>query len=176
MMRAMLLEFPDDRTCAFLDRQYMLGPDLLVAPVFSDEGDVDVYVPAGEWTSYWDGSRVSGPGWVRPRHGFGSLPLLVRPGAVIATGSRTDRPDYDDTVAPTLEVFGLGAGEARTVRLFDAAGAPRAMVEVARDGDRVTARGDLPGEWTLRWVNGPRGEQRGPSVTGSESELELRIP
>src|SRR3954466_11785054 len=39
VMRAMVLEFPADPTCAFLDRQYMLGPDLLVAPVFSDEGD-----------------------------------------------------------------------------------------------------------------------------------------
>ena len=81
MLRAMLLEFPADPACALLDRQYMLGPDLLVAPVFSDDGDVDVYVPAGGWTSYWDGSRVDGPGWVRQRHGFASLPLLVRPGA-----------------------------------------------------------------------------------------------
>jgi alpha-D-xyloside xylohydrolase len=176
VMRAMLLEFPADRTCAFLDRQYMLGPDLLVAPVFSDAGDVDVYVPAGEWTSYWDGRRVSGPGWVRQRHGFDSLPLLVRPGAVIATGSRRDRPDYDDAVAPTFEVFGLADGEARTVRLFDAAGARRATVEVARDRDRVSARADLPAEWTLRWVTGPRGEQRGPSLTGTAGELELRIP
>jgi alpha-D-xyloside xylohydrolase len=31
MMRAMLLEFPNDRTCLFLDQQYMLGPSLLVA-------------------------------------------------------------------------------------------------------------------------------------------------
>lgn len=37
MMRAMVLEFPDDPGCAHLERQYMLGPDLLVAPVFSDE-------------------------------------------------------------------------------------------------------------------------------------------
>ena len=34
MMRPMMLEFPDDPACAHLDRQYMLGPDLLVAPVF----------------------------------------------------------------------------------------------------------------------------------------------
>jgi alpha-D-xyloside xylohydrolase len=134
VMRAMLLEFPADRTCAFLDRQYMLGPDLLVAPVFCDEGDVDIYVPAGEWTSYWDGSRVSGAGWARQRHGFGSLPLLVRPGAVVATGSRTDRPDYDDAVAPTFEVFGLADGDARTVRLFDASGAEQVRVEVERAG------------------------------------------
>jgi alpha-D-xyloside xylohydrolase len=165
VMRAMLLEFPEDRTCACLDRQYMLGPDLLVAPVFSDDGQVDVYVPAGEWTSWWDGSTVSGPGWVRQRHGFDSLPLLVRPGAVIAVGSRTDRPDYDDADAPTLEVFRLAGGETRTVRLFDAAGAEQAAVEVTRDGDRL--RGDFAGEWTLRW-------NRGPSVSGSGA-LELQI-
>jgi alpha-D-xyloside xylohydrolase len=33
MLRAMMLEFPGDPACAHLDRQYMLGPDLLVAPV-----------------------------------------------------------------------------------------------------------------------------------------------
>jgi alpha-D-xyloside xylohydrolase len=170
VMRAMVLEFPADRTCAFLDRQYMLGPDMLVAPVFSDDGDVDVYVPAGEWTSYWDGSVVTGPGWVRQRHGFDSLPLLVRPGAVIATGSRTDRPDYDDTMAPTFDVFRLEGR--RTVRLFGASGEERARVDVRRDDDRVIAEvvsGQLAEDWTLRW-------NRGPSVTGSGRELELRLP
>ncbi|WP_391595509.1 TIM-barrel domain-containing protein [Yersinia aldovae] len=34
VMRAMMLEFPDDPACDYLDRQYMLGDDLLVAPVF----------------------------------------------------------------------------------------------------------------------------------------------
>jgi alpha-D-xyloside xylohydrolase len=38
MMRAMLLEFPDDPTAAFLDRQYMLGASLLVAPIFTEDG------------------------------------------------------------------------------------------------------------------------------------------
>jgi alpha-D-xyloside xylohydrolase len=169
VMRAMLLEFPEDRTCAYLDRQYMLGPDLLVAPVFSDAGELEVYVPAGEWTNWWDGSVISGPGWVRQRHGFDSLPLLVRPGAVLALGSRSDRPDYDDAVSPTFAVFGLADGDARTVRLFDASGAEQVRVEVRREGDRLTARGDLPGEWTLQWG-------RGPSVTGTGSQLELRLP
>lgn len=38
MMRAMMLEFPEDPGCDYLDRQYMLGDALLAAPVFSDEG------------------------------------------------------------------------------------------------------------------------------------------
>ena len=70
MMRAMVLEFPDDPGCAHLERQYMLGPDLLVAPVFSDEGDVAYYVPEGTWTHFLTGATVTGPRWVRERHGF----------------------------------------------------------------------------------------------------------
>ena len=47
VMRAMMLEFPDDPGSAALDRQYMLGDALLVAPVFTEAGDVDVYLPPG---------------------------------------------------------------------------------------------------------------------------------
>jgi alpha-D-xyloside xylohydrolase len=46
-MRAMPLEFPGDAACDTLDRQYMLGERLLVAPVFTPSGAVDYYLPAG---------------------------------------------------------------------------------------------------------------------------------
>ena len=49
-MRAMVLEFPDDIPCEDLDRQYMLGDSLMVAPVFTKEGDVTYYLPEGKWT------------------------------------------------------------------------------------------------------------------------------
>lgn len=42
VMRSMFVEFPDDPTCRTLDRQYMFGPNLLVAPVFTYSGDVGV--------------------------------------------------------------------------------------------------------------------------------------
>ncbi len=84
MMRAMTLEFPDDPGCDGLDRQYMLGDALLVAPVFSDDV-VDYYVPAGRWTNLLSGAIVEGPRWVRESHGFLSLPLLVREGTLLAT-------------------------------------------------------------------------------------------
>ena len=140
-MRAMLLEFPDDRTCSQLDRQYMLGPNLLVAPVFDDEGDVEFYVPRGRWVGLLDGQVVDGPGWVRQRHDFHSLPLLVRPGSVIAVGSRADRPDYDDAVAPTFEVFGLADGDSTVTHLYDELGRERVSLRVARHGSRGRRRG-----------------------------------
>ena len=60
VMRPMMLEFPEDLTAQMLDRQYMLGDSLLVAPVFSRTGEVDYYLPAGEWTCFWDDQQTPG--------------------------------------------------------------------------------------------------------------------
>jgi alpha-D-xyloside xylohydrolase len=84
MMRAMTLEFPDDPACDGLDRQYMLGDALLVAPVFSEDV-VEYYVPAGRWRNVITGAEIQGPGWQRESHGFLSLPLLLREGFAIET-------------------------------------------------------------------------------------------
>ncbi|MEU8361652.1 alpha-xylosidase [Nonomuraea sp. NPDC048882] len=152
MMRAMPLAFPGDPACAHLDAQYLLGPDLLVAPVLSADGEVTYYVPAGTWTRLLDGERVTGPGWRTERHGFDSLPLLVRPGAVIATGARDDRPDYDYADGVTLNVHEPADGEVTTVTVPDSGGRPAAVFEVSREGSRLRARRieGAPAPWNLR--------------------------
>ncbi|MEV4172082.1 alpha-xylosidase [Nonomuraea sp. NPDC049709] len=160
MMRAMQLEFPGDRACDYLDAQYMLGPDLLVAPVLSADGEISYYVPEGTWTRLFDGETVAGPGWRTERHGFDSLPLLVRPGAVIAVGARDDRPDYDYADGVTLAVHELPDGAARTVTVPSPVPSPvpalgggaAAVFEVSREGDRLSARrlAGAPAPWNLR--------------------------
>ncbi|MCU1528079.1 MAG: alpha-xylosidase [Frondihabitans sp.] len=105
LLRPTLLEFPDDPAVAHLDRQYLLGADLLVAPVFNAEGTVDFYLPAGTWTNFFTGHKVEGPGWQRETHGFDSLPFYVREGAVIPVGARDDRPDYDYLDGLTLRLY-----------------------------------------------------------------------
>ncbi|WP_295105648.1 alpha-xylosidase, partial [uncultured Microbacterium sp.] len=110
VMRPMQLEFPDDPAVGYLDRQYMLGSDLLVAPVFSEDGTVEFYLPEGEWTSLLTGETVAGGGWRRETHAFDSLPLYVRPGTALPWGARTDRPDYDYHDGLRLRVFPGGSG------------------------------------------------------------------
>jgi alpha-D-xyloside xylohydrolase len=112
VMRPMQLEFPDDPAVAHLDRQYMLGPDLLVAPVFAADGEVEFYLPSGLWTQLLTGEVVSGGGWRRERHGFDSLPLYVRPGTVLPWGARDDRPDYDYLDGLELRTFAGATGTA----------------------------------------------------------------
>lgn len=77
MMRAMVLEFPDDPACQYLDTQYMLGSALLVAPIFSEKGEVVYYLPEGEWRNLLTGESVQGGKWRKETHGYLSLPLWV---------------------------------------------------------------------------------------------------
>src|SRR3569833_723373 len=110
MMRAMMLEFPNDPAVDYLDRQYMLGDSLLTAPVFSAENAVDYYLPAGTWTDFESGRTVEGGRWVREEHDFLSTPLMVKPGSIIAVGAVDDRPDYDYADGVTLRIYGLADG------------------------------------------------------------------
>jgi alpha-D-xyloside xylohydrolase len=152
----------------------MLGPNLLVAPVFTDDGEVTYYVPAGDWTSYLTGEVITGPRWVTEQHGFDSIPLLVRPGAVVPTGRHDDRPDYDYRDGVTLEVFTPQEGTC-TVVVPSPTGEPGATFTVTRRGDelRVTAEGTSHWRLLLVGVTEADNTGRGALITPDEPADEL---
>lgn len=84
MMRAMVLEFQDDPTCEDIDTQYMLGSDVLVAPIFNDEGLARFYVPdAGDgrpWRNLITDTEYEPGRWYTERYDYHALPVLARPG------------------------------------------------------------------------------------------------
>jgi alpha-glucosidase len=84
MVRALLLDHPDDREAWSISDQYRLGA-FLVAPVV-DEGATTrgLYLPEGEWFHVWTGDVHAGPGWVTVDAPLGEPP-------VFHLGS--DRPD-----------------------------------------------------------------------------------
>ena len=156
VMRAMVVEFPDDPACTYLDRQYLLGDDLLVAPVFTDDGTVDYYVPAGTWTDLLTGQRIEGPRWVRERHGFGSIPVLVRPGAVVAVGAVDDRPGYDYADGVTLHAFQLADGATVTTTIPSPQGEVAATFVTSRRAATIRVEADRPpARWSLLLVGIP---------------------
>ena len=80
VMRPMVLEFQNDPVCAYLDKQYMLGSDILVAPVFSEGGTVEFYLPEGVWESV-DGTdrRVLKCGrFFKENRGYTQMPVYIR--------------------------------------------------------------------------------------------------
>ena len=84
VIRPMILEFgTGDEMMKYLDLQYMLGPSILVAPVFSENGRGRCYLPEGRWISLIDGSSEEGPVWIDREYDYFSLPLYARENSII---------------------------------------------------------------------------------------------
>lgn len=141
LMRAMVLEFPDDPACETLDRQYLLGESLLVAPVFRADNVVDFYLPDGIWTNFFTGEQKTGGRWYRETHDFFSLPLYVREGAVLALSADQTRPDGNWVDGLTLHAYGLRDGQSVSVTVPNHDGTPALTATVTRTGETVTAKG-----------------------------------
>jgi alpha-D-xyloside xylohydrolase len=137
MLRGMMLEFPDDPGCDYLDQQYMLGEALLVAPVFRYDGVVNYYLPAGRWTNLLNGNVVDGPRWVRETHDFMSLPLMVRPNTALAIGNQEERPDYDYADGVTLRVYQIEDGKRISTEIPSLAGEIQTTFAVWREGRMI---------------------------------------
>ena len=149
MMRPMMLEFPDDPACDTLDRQYMMGESLLVAPVFHADSHVDYYLPDGLWTSLLDGRKVQGGHWQKETHDFLSLPLMVRPGTVLPMGKHDDRPDYDYTDGLELHVYQLAEGQTVTVKISDLKGQLAATYTVTMKNGKAEVATDSKKPYTV---------------------------
>jgi alpha-D-xyloside xylohydrolase len=142
VMRSMVLEHPHDPACTTLDRQYHLGESLLVAPVFTEGGEVDFYLPEGTWTHLLSGEKKAGGRWQREQHGYMSLPLYVAPNTVLPWGAETERPDYDYAHGLTLRVFALADGASAPFTVVSSDGRLAARGTVSRAGTRYTATVD----------------------------------
>jgi len=86
LARPLVYDHPSDRTTWHIDNEYLLGPDLLVAPMFEPRGRRDIYLPAGGWYDFWTDQRFDGARWITYDAELETLPLLVRAGSVIPMG------------------------------------------------------------------------------------------
>jgi alpha-D-xyloside xylohydrolase len=142
-MRAMVLEFPERPSCSYLDRQYMQGSSLLVAPLFSPEGAVSYYLPAGRWTNLFSNAVIEGGRWLREKHDYISLPLMARPGSLVPMWADETRPDYDYAAGVAFHLFELADGENASAAVHDEEGKPRGSSCAPRiegNGIRETSR------------------------------------
>lgn len=87
LMRALLLEYPNDTETYQLNGQFLFGRELLVAPVV-EKGAVtkDVYFPEGEWINYNDKKTVyKGGQWITVDSPLNVIPLFVKKGSIVPT-------------------------------------------------------------------------------------------
>lgn len=84
MMRHLLLDHPGDGKAAGVDDQFLLGPDLLVAPVVEEGASGrDVYFPSGSWVDVYSGEIFEGGGTAYAASAPGAIPAYRRRGAAV---------------------------------------------------------------------------------------------
>ena len=141
ILRSMVLEFPDDPGTEDLDMQYMLGSNLLVAPIFNDQGEARFYVPKtkGKWTSILTGEVYESGRWYKQKFDELTLPVLARPNSVIITGEFDNETMYDFTEHPTINVFEQADGKIEA-RLTDSYGTEVGKVIVIKNGNNLLVK------------------------------------
>lgn len=146
VLRPMILEFQDDPGCDYLDRQYMLGNSLMVAPVFNEDGKVKYYLPEGRWTNFLSGEVIEGGKWIKEKHGYKSLPLMVRPNSIIAVGQAADSADYDYNQNVEFHLFELEHNFPTSTKVYDNQGELKIEISVLKEKDKLSIEVKNKGE------------------------------
>lgn len=138
MMRAMVMEYADDPATHSLDRQYMLGDNLLVAPVFDESGICSFYLPnVGTWTDIQTGETLAGGKWYEKKYDYFGMPLYAKPNSIIAYGDFKRSFAYDYAENARLVVYGLEDGKTAECKIYDKDAKPILSVTATRVGDTV---------------------------------------
>ena len=109
VMRALLLDYPDDPRAVEQEGEFLFGDDLLVAPVMEQYHiRQQVYLPKGEWFDFWKGRAYTGPAEVTVKAPIDRIPIFVRGGAIIPMRQLVQYTDEAPINPLTFEVFPEG--------------------------------------------------------------------
>jgi len=120
LFRPLMLNYQDDESTYNLDDQFMIGDDLLVAPILKP--DVTrrlVYLPAGSWYDYWTNKKYAGGTMISVDAPLDTVPMFVRAGAIIPTVPPLNYVGEKPVEQITLNVYPDDTGAASTTLYED---------------------------------------------------------
>ncbi|MFD2308157.1 alpha-xylosidase [Enterococcus termitis] len=143
MMRPVFMEYPEDRNSYFVDKQYFLGDNLLVAPVFTETGEVSYYLPEGKWTQLLDHSfkAVDKHGqWQTEQHDYLSLPVWVKENTILVIAKNEHQSVvYDYNKDLEIHCYQLTNGTHEQL-IVNSSGNPLAKIIIEKDNKHVMIR------------------------------------
>ena len=152
-MRSMVLEYTKDRNCAYLDKQYMLGDNLLVAPIFNEDSLGIYYLPEGTWTDFLTGEVKEGGKWYEQKYDYLHLPLFAKPNSIIVMGSTDEKPDYEYEKNTEIRIYALEDGHTATSLVYGMDNEVKLEITATRTGDRIAVNVTGKEIYSLRLVN-----------------------
>jgi alpha-glucosidase len=111
LVRALVLEYQSDPRTYDAFAEYLLGRDLLVAPLWSDtEFQREIYLPEGEWVDFFDETLYPGGRTISYRAPIDRVPMLVRNGAIIPMAPEDQRYVDEKSSPYTIHIYPKGTG------------------------------------------------------------------
>jgi alpha-D-xyloside xylohydrolase len=88
IMRGLVMDFEKDSVAAQIGDQYMLGPSLLINPVYTfNARSREIYLPSGQgWYEFYSGRYVNGGQKITADAPYGRMPVYVKEGSIIPFG------------------------------------------------------------------------------------------
>ncbi|MDF2484521.1 MAG: glycoside hydrolase family 31 [Herbinix sp.] len=152
-MRSMVMEFMQDPTCAYLDKQYMLGDKLLIAPIFNEEGMAHYYLPEGSWTDYLTGEKKEGGRWYKEYRGYLSIPMMVKEGSILAIGAKDEDAVYDYSENVVLKVYDLVDQVPSTTVVYNQKSELSLEAKLLKQGNTITIEVNTAKNYSIVLVN-----------------------
>ncbi len=182
-MRSMVMEYTEDLTCHYLDKQYMLGDNLLVAPIFNDESIGEYYLPKGSWTEFLTGEKMEGGNWVRKEYGYLDMPILVKENSIIVTGKVDNKPDYVYEKNAVFNIYELLDNKEAKTTVYDIDGKEKITFSAIKNNGKITITTNSPYEYTINFINcriksnkvNVTKESENSLITTSEKSLVLEV-
>ena len=113
LLRAFVLQEPAEPEASHIDDQFFIGDDLLVAPLFNDDGDRVLYLPKGLWYDFFGEQRriLGGLEIERESVPLHRLPVYVRAGAVIPLGPAMQHTGEMRIDPLSIHIYGFAASD-----------------------------------------------------------------
>ena len=137
MMRAMVIDYAEDPACRTLDKQYMFGNNILVAPILNDKGVAEFYVPEGTWTDIISGQVYEGGKFYTQTYDYFGLPCLAKPNSIIGYGSFKRDFEYDYLEGTEFVIYAPEEGREISANVYDAEANKVFTITAVRHGDMV---------------------------------------
>lgn len=137
MMRAMVLDFSNEPSALYCDRQYMLGENLLIAPVMNEDGFAEFYIPEGIWTDLITGETVRGGKYFSRKCAYTEIPAYVKPNSIIAFGDFKGDFEYDYLQDAEFVIYCLEDGKTASACVYDTCGNKVLTICAKRAGDKI---------------------------------------
>ena len=120
LFRPLLLNYQDDANTLTIDDEYMVGADLLAAPILKSGQTARLaYLPRGIWYDFWNGSRHPGGAVIPVEAALDATPLFVRGGSILPTGPEMNFVGEKPRNPVRFDIYPDERGRASTVLYED---------------------------------------------------------